>query len=190
MVLRDHIGMIEEMRLNGASFATIGRRFGVSAQRVNQVLVSEGAGALCAVTPSVVRRSREREKLRRRYRPQMTSRQLADATGIPLYRINGMLRRLKLPYNKKRIAWSKEELLAHLQVLACRLGRTPTTADIDRVREETQRRHKRYVDHAPCVGPYLDHFGSLTNAQRAAGLVPNKRSFQQGHNRFGGRGNA
>jgi hypothetical protein len=53
-------------------------------------------------------------------------------------------------------------MLAALAALAEHLGRTPSQADIHRDRD------------TPSHMTYVHHFGSLSAAQRAAGLTPNK----------------
>ena len=56
---------------------------------------------------------------------------------------------------------SEDDLLNHLRVLAKQLGRTPKTRDLT-------------IAGKICATIYNYHFGNLGNAQKAAGLVPNK----------------
>ncbi len=62
--------------------------------------------------------------------------------------------------------YSNENLLSYLKELSKQLGKTPTS---------------RYLNKAGKIGAsiYIHRFGSLRKAQKAAGLVPNKRGHQQ-----------
>jgi hypothetical protein len=64
------------------------------------------------------------------------------------------------------VCWSDAELLQTLRDLAKQLGRTPTQKDLNI---------------SPATGShttYVLRFGSLRNAQIAAGLTPNRRGYQ------------
>lgn len=63
---------------------------------------------------------------------------------------------------KANVRWTPGELLAHLAQLAKTIGHTPSTLDL--------------AAHAPPAHTaYYRAFGSLTEAQRLAGLIPNER---------------
>jgi len=55
--------------------------------------------------------------------------------------------------------YSQDDLLSHLRALAKQLGRTPTHRDIAMAGKMNN-------------ADYINHFGSLRRAQKAAGLVP------------------
>ena len=69
----------------------------------------------------------------------------------------------KSPYIRHHIQkYSDEYLLNYLRELSKKLGRTPTKRDI-------------INECKVSISTYYKHFGNLSNAQKAAGLIPNKR---------------
>ena len=66
----------------------------------------------------------------------------------------------------KYLKYSDEDLLKHLKELSEKLGKTPSCNDLDEAGKG-------------CHAIYIRHFGNINNAQKAAGLVPNKRVNQQ-----------
>jgi len=78
-------------------------------------------------------------------------------------------KKIRVDKGIKRFAFSNEELLQDLKAVADKLGKTPSIKDIIRHCKYSHATYKRY-------------FGSIINAQQAAGLISNKSG---GHLRKG-----
>jgi phage terminase small subunit len=73
-------------------------------------------------------------------------------------------------FSGRQIIYSKDELINHMRELASQLGRTPSQKDIA-------------VAGKVSYYTYYTHFGSLRNAQVAAGLVPTESAVKKKYSR-------
>jgi len=138
---------------NGLSFAAIGGRMGVTRERIRQVVREAG------VTVEQSRNIRAAKMLKRKRRrcarcgeafikKQSVQQYCSPECGW------------KSTADQKR-KYSDADLLAHLRDLGERLGKTPSTLDLN--------------NHTgPCHRTYYYRFGSLRRAQQLAGLESNE----------------
>lgn len=139
--------MVEEYKA-GDTLESIGKRHGVSRQRVDQVLKKFG----------VERRARGASKVT--WRCAGCGREEAMVPGIARRRKYCSTGCAKDHIQRKRV-FSNEELVAFLHDLAGQLGHTPSLREIN-------------ASTGPSHTTYVYHFGSLRAAQIAAGLEPNR----------------
>ena len=158
MPLRDRIDDIRRMRVEeGVDLQVIADRYGVSRERVRQVLAREGMGdrpqgraarcVLCA------------------YSSDKTILEIAEEAGVAISTARAALKRNGLTYQHRMRGpgrrYTDKELLDLLRQLGEKLGRTPTARDMIAVCPPSQM-------------VYHKQFGSLSNAQRLAGFEPNR----------------
>lgn len=146
-LVRMHVG--ERMTL-----AEIGERVGLSRERVRQRVRRAGVGT--HVTRMIVREQREAKRVLWEcatcgYQEALKPSRATITTYCSTRCARGHNRR-----------YTDDYLLDHLRNLASQLGRTPSQHDIN--------------DHdGPAHPTYCKRFGSIREAQRRAGLRPNRR---------------
>lgn len=145
------------MRHEGKNLAEIGKKYEISRERVRQILYrlgfsdrpyTEGQNkALCV------------------YAPHKTTREIALEADVPRHVVYTLVKTRGLETrpdsrSSRRCKYSDEDLLDHLRTLAKQLQKTPGTIDLWKV-------------DGPRQTTYHQRFGSLREAQKRAGLVPN-----------------
>jgi hypothetical protein len=153
------------LTLNGQTMDETGAQFGISRERVRQLLVRQGVterrGHRADIDPLAIMR-----ELRK---PETTSYTAIAATlGLYSSQVTHTLHALGVGAAAKRLfRWRRDRaILARFVALAHRLGHTPTAMDL--------------MAHAGDVATQMyfqKRFGGLMNAARRAGLTPN----QTGH---------
>ncbi len=145
-----------ELYKSGGTLQTVGRAHGVCGERVRQLFKRHGYAPRNGVT---------REQVLTAIATPGTKREIAKRLGLGAQGLRAALRRLKLSapvFTRPPPKYSDEDMLDYMRALAEKLGWTPGKIDLDR--------HS-----PPGTGSYQLRFGSLTAAQRLAGLAPNKR---------------
>jgi hypothetical protein len=136
--------------------AALGRRFEISRQRVEQILIEQG------VTPA----QRRAVKLDNQKPPLFKT---CVKCGIRFESSKRKERKFCsrdcVPLPKRH--YTKEQLVEAMQTLARKVGRTPTQKDI-------------LAHSPPQFSTFVRYFGTIQKAQEAAGLVPNKRGGPKG----------
>jgi len=180
---------IVALRADGCSLAEIGRRFGVSRQRVDQILRRAGVAqagtarsrALRTVQAAAVREQHAKLAAERsveileRYRhgedPAAIARELQLQCEVVTRLIAGSAtdadraarcKTLQRPATPK---YSDEELVRGVALVASKLGHTPTCAEYDRVARELG---------LACVATVYQRSGTWRRAVHAAGLEPRR----------------
>ena len=140
----------------GETQTAIGERYGVSRERIRQIVKRNGLGGLG--------RGIDPLRVLAALPGAGSTVELANQTGFDVQAVARLLRALVPTASAEMQAYRREErrnrALAGLGVLAERLGRTPTTAELN--------------FYGPRVGVLQRLFGSLSRAQIMAGLRPNR----------------
>ena len=160
MPLRDNLDEIVRMRVEeGAMLQEIAVKFGVTRERVRQVLAGEGFTDIPQgkVTRCVLCA----------YSADKTVCEIAIDAGVSKSAAYAIVHNKGLPFIHKTHlgvdrVYANDELLEHLRELSRQLGRTPGMKDL-------------CVAKGPSHTLYYKYFGSLVEAQRLAGLKPNGR---------------
>lgn len=161
MNVRDHAREQRFVNMHlrdGMTFEDIGRLEGLTRERVRQIV--RRAGVTVAESREAMRRAAMVETV-------------CEECGVPVERRDSQVGRAAycspICGNRSRgrqlRVWTEDSLTAHLRSLADRLGRTPSQHDVNR--------HS-----PPSHMSFVRRFGSLRNAQRAAGLTPNRRNAE------------
>ena len=137
------------------TLSEIGRWYGLSRERIRQVVRHEGVAQ--SVTADVAAPARRRQRVPRLGR---VCEECTDSFEV-------LPNRAAQLFCSRRcwivsVSYSEAELIRHLQKLATLLGRTPTRFDMN-------------AADGPSHTVYTRHFGTLRNAQASAGLKPNGR---------------
>ena len=148
----------------GRTLEEIGALFGVSRERVRQVLTKHGHAARGA--PRAARRQRLEDALIGEIRRTRVER-IADAhraLGWPEQRARAVVARSPHRHALPRLfrLRRRARYLQQLRTLAAQLGRTPRAFDLNG------------MGGRPWFGVYIRAFGTMRHAQRLAGLEANK----------------
>ena len=135
------------------TLSEIGRWYGLSRERIRQVVRYEGVAQ--SVTADVAAPARRRQRVLRVAR---LCEECRDSFEV-LPHLSARLFCSRRCYISS-ISYSDVGLIRHLQKLAALLGRTPNRFDIN-------------AADGPCHTVYVKRFGTLRNAQASAGLKPN-----------------
>ncbi len=144
---------------SGASLDAIAEIFGVSRERVRQILQRIGHRRTAVVQrrngvdPLIICRAADTSR---------SAYDIARKTGYSSAAVRRVLNALGKTCGLSRPLLTRTALLADLQRMAGELGHTPRVQDI-----------KRFSQHS--LTTYSNYFGSLGKAQHEAGLIPNGR---------------
>ena len=180
------------LRADGCSLAEIGRRFGVSRQRVDQILRRTGVAQAGAARSRAVRSAQaatlreqhaklagERsgeilERYRRGEDPPAIARELELQCEAVKRLIAGQrtdadrAARRKIVERPAEPRYSDDELVRGVALVASRLGHTPTCGEYDRAARELG---------LACVATVYQRSGTWMRALHAAGLKPRPRAL-------------
>lgn len=180
-----------ELRAAGWTLRQIGERYGISRQRVDEIVRERGGPELPEVIAA--RRAREAgiieqraEEIREWWRAGLSVTTIAERVGLPAARmqrtIDGVLSPMDRAYRNRSIVmrtrtprYSEEELLAGIRESASRIGRTPT--------QEQYRVHAQELGLASIL-TLGKRFGGWQAAVVAAGLEPLSHARGRGSRRI------
>jgi len=148
--------------LSGQSLPEVGKEFGLTRERIRQVLMESN------ISYKKILKER-REKLFQKHKKAdelgriPKNKEVAKMISSPLTPFAKILKAKGYSSPKRGVPKINDQmLLKHLKDLSTRLGRTPGINDIMQASSFSH-------------STYYSHFGSLVNAQKLAGLKPNKQ---------------
>jgi transcriptional regulator with XRE-family HTH domain len=168
-----------ELRTAGWTLRQIGERYGISRQRVDEIVRDRGGPDLSAVIAA--RRAREADVIEQRaqeirdwWRAGLPVTTIAQRIGLPAARVHRSIDTVLSPMDRahrnrsivmrtRTPRYSEEELTAGMREIAHRIGRTPT--------QEEYRGHAHELGLASIL-TLGKRFGSWQAAVVAAGLEP------------------
>lgn len=154
---------IVKRHLEGLSFGQVAQEFNISRERVRQLV--RRAGVSPEQSRKILREVRSRNKVTLRCgNPECGKAFQVDPSDVRNRNRRFCSRRCAASDSRK---YSDEYLLQRLRDLADKLGWTPRATDINE-------------DGFPRSQMYFDRFGTLSRAQRLAGLTPNRRGRSKG----------
>jgi DNA-binding CsgD family transcriptional regulator len=178
-VLSDRDREMFALRASGWTLREIGKRYGISRQRVDEIVRDRGGPELPEVIAA--RRAREVEiidqraqEIRQWWRAGLSIPQIAEKLDLPAARvhkaIDGLLSPIDRAHRNRSIVmrtrtprYSEEELRAGVRVVAERIGRTPTQEEYRAVAHELE---------LASILTLAKRFGGWHAAVIAAGLTP------------------
>jgi hypothetical protein len=183
---------MSELYAAGATLAEIGAAYGLSRERVRQILRNAGVPARPISQTAEIRRARQLEQARETvtamYAETYDARLVAQRLKIPISVVQeivkerfpkGSVRRRHKSISKK---YSSNELIAFLKMASAELGGVLTTGAYDQF---AQRRKTSDGRPWPTHQTHHKRFGSWRRALHAAGLSANKPSAIAGQILFG-----
>ena len=181
---------MDEMYQLGATLQEVGTAFGVTRERVRQILNEAGFGTDRAERAVAIRERRQREHVAavlEAFRRSSDARQVARELELPYELVNDILCE-HVPTGERRAHWKKpkpkysdEELIEFLQIASRTLGGVLTTAaytSFARARKTSDGRNW------PTHQTHFNRFGSWRLALEAAGLAANPASAIAGQTLF------
>lgn len=146
---------------NGASGAAVARNYGVSRERIRQIVSHSDPNAL-------FERKKRREEIHKR-------RRTCSCGGEKHYE-SSVCRKCA---NKAAKKWTKELIIERIQEFEKETGNPPSAADFSPAlarSRNSEHRAKRWEDSGryPSTGTVVNTFGSWAGAIRAAGMTPNR----------------
>jgi hypothetical protein len=181
-----------ELYSRGATLAEVGDAFGLSRERVRQLLVESGVRTRGTGETLALQRSRElsesRGKVCSAFDEMRDTRRVSKHLGIPHAVVKAIVKDHFPPRTRrnKRVKklYSEEELLGFLKKASQELGGVLTTAAYNRFAKGRRSRGR----HWPTNQVYYQRFGSWRSALQTAGLAANrsspiagKRLFDESH---------
>jgi uncharacterized protein (DUF433 family) len=154
---------IAEMRRDGASLQAIGERYGVTRERIRQIVVDNYPDITLKMA-----QDRKQESIRLRTCPECGGRKSISAN------------KCHACLTAEKTKWTQERIIAAMQEYHRRYGKTPSCTEwnpaLARWRKTSADAADRfYADGCwPHVQTVIRRFGSWTAAIEAAGLPPNK----------------
>jgi DNA-binding CsgD family transcriptional regulator len=178
---------IFELRASGWTLREIGQRYGISRQRVDEIVRDRGGPQLPEVLAA--RRARTAEIISERsaeicewWRAGLSIAEISERLDLPTARVHREIGKLLDPIDEahrnraivtrtRSRRYSDEDLIAGLQAVAKRVDRTPTQEEYRALAQEL-----RYAS----ILTLGKRFGSWHEAVVAAGLTPLPRARRQG----------
>lgn len=157
-----------KLYLSGETLESIGKRYGVSRQRVDQIL--DLTSAMRAHHKAAVKKKKKQsvEKMMpeivKRYKSGTGYVTLANQYKLPAYIVKDCLKSRKIYIKKRQFSrrkWPEDVMLDYLRLLGYSIGRAPTMDEMDSYR-------------GPWAAVFVKYFGSWSSALQAAGFDARK----------------
>jgi Homing endonuclease associated repeat/Sigma-70, region 4 len=179
-----------QLRASGWTLRQIGERYGISRQRVDEIVRERGGPELPEVLAA--RRAREAEiisehsrEIRRWWRAGLPIGVIARRLGLPTARVHRTIGQVLAPIDRahrnraivtrtRTPRYAEEELIAGVQAVAEQIGRTPTQDEYRAVAQELR---------LASIITLGKRFGGWQSCVVAAGLTPLPRGRRHGSRR-------